>query len=157
MLQRNINKVMILLVVRNYSFFKGVKTMFEAFNTKQLLSFSKQLSDTAFKAHHLTVASMERAVDMQMKHFESRVNATVDFLSSASEARDQESFKNLFPQTVALVKDSAEKAYAASQELMGLSVKTTEAINELVKGSVEMANDAVVNPAQARKPAKAAR
>lgn len=131
--------------------------MFEAFNTKQFLTLSKQLSDTAFKAHHLAVAGMERAVDMQMKHWEGRMSAAADLFNTASEARDPNAMKGLVPQGMAWVKDSAEKAYATTQELMGLSIKTTEAINDLVKGSFEMANDAMVHAGQPKRTAKAAK
>src|SRR5688572_12752611 len=108
--------------------------MYEQFNTKQLLAMSKQFSDTAFKAHGLAIAGFEKAIDLQLKTLENNVNATVGFWTEASEIRDMDGARTLFPKSVALAKDSAEKIYAVSQELVGLSVKTTEAIGDLVKG-----------------------
>jgi hypothetical protein len=125
--------------------------MFEQFNTSQFIAFGKHFSDAAFKAHGLAVASFEKAVDLQIKTFENRVNATVEFLSDASEVRDMETARTLFPKSVQLAKDSAEKLYATSQELVGLTVKTTEAIGGLVKGTFEVANTAATRPVAARK------
>jgi phasin family protein len=126
--------------------------MYEQFNTKQLLAMSKQFSDTAFKAHGLAIAGFEKAIDLQLKTLENNVNATVGFWTEASEIRDLDGVRTLFPKSVALAKDSAEKMYAVSQELVGLSVKTTEAIGDLVKGQFEVANDAFgAKPAAAKK------
>jgi phasin family protein len=122
--------------------------MFEQFDSKQVVSMTKRFSDTAFKAHGLAVGSFERAVELQLKAFENRVNATVEFFAEAADVRDMDTARALFPKSVALVKDGAEKAYATSQELVGLSVKTVEAIGTLVKGQIESANDSVVKPAR---------
>jgi phasin family protein len=127
--------------------------MFEQFNTKQFLALSKRFSDTAFKAHGLAVAGIERAIDVQLKALESRVNATVEFWTEASEIRGIEEARTLLPKSVELVKDGAEKAYATSQELLGLTVKTAEQIGELVKGQLEATNESFVKPA-AKKAAK---
>ncbi len=117
--------------------------MFEQFNSKQALAYTKRFSDTAFKAHGLAVTGFERAIELQLKAFETNVNATVEFWTEAAEIRDLETAKTLFPKSVALVKDGAEKAYATSQELVGITVKTAEAIGELVKGQIDVANDFV--------------
>lgn len=115
--------------------------MFEPFNSKQALALSKQFTDAAFKAHTLAIAGLEKVVDLQLKTFENRVNATVEFFSEAAEARGLEDARTLFPKSVALAKDSAEKFYAVSQELVGLSLKTGEAIGDVFKGSFEAANE----------------
>ena len=47
------------------------------------------------------------------------------------------------PKGVSLVKDSAEKLYATTQEVSGVLVKSGEAFGQLLKGSVEAANDTV--------------
>ena len=123
--------------------------MYEQFNSNHFISLSKQLSDAAFKAHGLAIAGFEKAVDLQLKTVENRVNATVEFWSTASEVRDIEGARALFPKSVSLAKDSAEKFYATSQELVGLTVKTGEAIGTLVKGSIETTNETITKPAVA--------
>jgi hypothetical protein len=121
--------------------------MIEQFNAKQFVNLGKQWTDTAFKAHGLAIAGFERSIELQLKLIEGRVNATVDYFNEAIEARDVDGARALLPKTVALVKDSLEKNYAASQELMGLTIKTSEAIGDVLKSSFEAANEAVVKPA----------
>ena len=125
--------------------------MIEQFNSKQFVALSKQFADTAFKAHGLAIAGIERSLELQLKHLEHSVNATVDFFNEAVEAKDMDGARNLLPKTVALLKDSAEKTYATSQELMGLSVKTSEAIGGVFKSSFEAANETVAKSAPDRK------
>ncbi|HET9483130.1 MAG TPA: phasin family protein [Xanthomonadales bacterium] len=111
--------------------------MYEQIDTKQFIAYGKQFSDAAFKAHGLAIAGFERAVDVQLKTLENRFNAAVDFWTGASEVRDLESAKTLFPKSVQIARDNAETLYAASQELVGITVKTTEAIGDVVRGQYE--------------------
>jgi phasin family protein len=125
--------------------------MSEYFNT-QALALSKNFADATFKAHTLAVEGLERVTNLNLKAIESNVAATVDFLSEAAEVRDFDGLKTIFPKGVNLVKDSAEKLYANGQEVLGISVKTGEALSQLAKGSLEVANDNFkkqVNAAQA--------
>lgn len=121
--------------------------MYEAINTKQVVGLTRHFADTTFKMHSLAVAGLERAVELQLKAFEGRVNAAADYWSEALEVRDAEGFRALMPKAVNLAKDATEALYLTSQELVGLSVKTTEAIGELLKGSLEQATDVAVKPA----------
>ena len=111
--------------------------MYEQIDTKQFIAYGKQFSDAAFKAHGLAIAGFERAVDVQLKTLENRFNAAVDFWTGASEVRDLDSAKTLFPKSVQIARDNAETLYAASQELVGITVKTTEAIGDVVRGQYE--------------------
>jgi hypothetical protein len=124
--------------------------MIEQFSPKQFVAFGKQWTDAAFKAHGLAIAGFERSIELQLKHLEGQFNAAVEFFNEAVEARDVDSARALLPKTVALMKESAEKNYATSQELMGLTVKTSEAIGDVLKASFEAANGAT-KPAAARK------
>jgi len=130
--------------------------MFEQFNNKQFVNFSKQFADTAFKAHGLAISGIERAVDLQLKAFENRLAATVEFFGEAGEVRDIEAARKFFPKSVSLAKTSAENAYATTQQIVDLTLRTNEAIGELVKGSFEQANDAFAQPvvAAAKKASK---
>lgn len=125
--------------------------MFEQYSSKQAINLSKQFADTAFKAQSLALASIERAFDVQLKTFENRVNAAVEFASEAAELRDIESVRTLLPKSAALAKDSAEKYYATSQELVGITVKTGEAIGELIRGTFESASETVTAKPAAKK------
>lgn len=115
-------------------------TIMTDFNT-QALAMSKSLADTTFKAHSLALESLERMTALHFKAIESRFTATANFFSEASEARDFEDLKTMWPKGVSLVKESAEKLYANSQEVFGITVKTGEAMSQLAKGSFEHATD----------------
>lgn len=115
--------------------------MFEQINS-HVLSMSKNLTDATFKAHHMAMAGFERIADIQLKMLENRMNATTEFMTEASELRDfNMAAKTMWPKSMQLMKESAEKMYSSSQEVMGVTMKTTEAMTDVVKGSFEAANE----------------
>ncbi|MBS0382373.1 MAG: phasin family protein, partial [Proteobacteria bacterium] len=114
--------------------------MYEQINS-QFLALSKSFADNAFKAQNLAAEGMERIAALQLKTLENRVAATVEFWSEAAEVRDFDGIKAIWPKSVNLVKESTEKFYANGQEIFGLTLKTTEALGQLAKGSFEAAND----------------
>jgi len=87
------------------------------------------------------VEGLERIADLQLKALEKNVSATVEFWSEAAEVRDFDAMKAFWPKGVNLVKETTEKLYANSQEVFGVTLKTTEALGQLAKGSFEVAND----------------
>lgn len=107
----------------------------------QALALTKSLTDTTFKAHTLALESLERLTNLHFKAIENRVAATADFFSEAAEVRDFDDMKTIWPKGVNLVKETAEKLYANSQEVFGITVKTGEALSQLAKGSFELASD----------------
>lgn len=122
--------------------------MFDQMNT-QALAFSKSYTDTFAKMQSLTMEGFERIAAVHMKAFESRMNAAVEFCSEASEVRDFEGARAIWPKGFQLAKDNAETLYATGQEVVGVTLKTNEAIGDLVKGSIESANDSVTRQVKA--------
>jgi hypothetical protein len=116
--------------------------MFDQINS-QALAFGKSYTDTIAKMQNLTIEGLERIAAVQMKTFENRVNAAVQFCSEATEVRDFDAAKAFWPKGVQLARDHAETLYSASQEVVGITLKTNEAIGELVKGSMEKAGETV--------------
>jgi phasin family protein len=114
--------------------------MYEQINT-QTLAFSKSFTDAMFKANSLAVEGFERITSLQLKTLENRVAATVEFWSEAAEVRDFDGLKTIFPKGVSLAKETTEKLYANGQEVFNLAVKTSEALGQLAKGSIESANE----------------
>jgi hypothetical protein len=114
--------------------------MYEQINS-QVLAFSKSFADNAMKAHSLALEGFERITALQLKTLENRVSATVEFFSEAAEIRDLDGLKTIWPKGVSLVKETSEKFYANGQEVFGVSLKTSEAMGQLAKGSIEAAND----------------
>lgn len=117
-------------------------TMLQQFNS-QFIAASKQLSDTLFKAHTLALEGFERITDLNLKALDGRVQATTEFFTTATESNDVEGFKNAFPKGVNLIKEHSEKLYNNSQEVLGVTLKTTEALTQLAKGAFESANETV--------------
>lgn len=115
----------------------------------QTLAFGKSYADTFAKAQNLSLQSFERIAGLQMKAFENRMNATVAFWSEASGVRDLDGAKAIWPKGVQLAKDNAETMYATSQEVLGESLKTGEAIGTLVKGQFENTAETVTQQATA--------
>lgn len=109
--------------------------------SNQLLALSKNFADTAFKAHHLAMEGMERITEMNMKALENNLNTSVAFWSEATEARGFDSMKAMWPKSISLVKNSAEKMYHHTQEVLSMGIKTSEALGNLAKSAFEAAND----------------
>lgn len=126
--------------------------MYEQFNS-QLLALGKNFADATIKAQGLTLESFERIAGLQLKAIENRVNAATAFWSEASEVRDFDGAKAIWPKGIELAKESAEKAYSTSQEVLGVTLKTNEALGNLVKGSFEASNETVARQVHAVKKA----
>ena len=111
--------------------------------SNQFLALSKQAAETFIKANAIAVEGFEKLIDTQLKTIEERVKAATDLMGQAGEVKDFDAARVSFPKSVNLVKDSAEKFYATSQEVTSVLVKTGEAYGQLFKGTVEAANDSV--------------
>lgn len=118
--------------------------------SNQFLALSKQAAETFIKANAIAVEGFEKLMDIQLKVIEDRVKVATDMLGQAGEVRDFDAARAALPKTVNVVKDSAEKFYATSQEVTGVLVKTGEAFGQLFKGTVEAANDSVVKAKAAK-------
>lgn len=118
--------------------------------SNQFLALSKQAAETFIKANAIAVEGFEKLIDIQLKTIEGRVKVATDLIGQAGEVRDLDGARAAFPKSVSLVKDSAEKFYATSQEVAGVLTKTGEAFGQLFKGTVEAANDTVVKAKAAK-------
>lgn len=116
--------------------------MYEQMNS-QFLSLGKNIADAAVKAQSVAMAGFESIAGLQMKAMENHVSASNAFWSEASEVRDFEAAKAIWPKGIQLAKESAEKLYATNQEVVSMTLKTNEELGSLIKGSFEATNDAV--------------
>lgn len=126
--------------------------MYEQFNS-QFMALGKNFADATMKAQGLALESFERIAGLQLKAIENRVTATTAFWSEASEVRDFDGAKAIWPKGIQLAKESAEKAYRTSQEVLGVTLKTNEALGSLIKGSLEATNETVAKQVGAVKKA----
>lgn len=128
--------------------------MYEQFNS-QLLALGKNFADATVKAQGLTLEGFERIADLQIKAIENHVSATSAFWAEAAEVRDFDGAKAIWPKGVQLAKQSAEKLYSTGQEVIGVTLKTNEALGNLIKGSLEATNETVAKQVSAVKKAAA--
>lgn len=128
--------------------------MYEQFNS-QLMALGKNFADATVKAQGVTLEGFERIADLQIKSIESQVSAASAFWSEAAEVRDFDGAKAIWPKGVQLAKQSAEKLYSTSQEVIGVTLKTNEALGNLIKGSLEATNETVAKQVSAVKKAAA--
>ncbi|MBX3691699.1 phasin family protein [Dokdonella sp.] len=128
--------------------------MYEQFNS-QLLALGKNFADATVKAQGVTLEGFERIADLQIKSIESQVSAASAFWSEAAEVRDFDGAKAIWPKGVQLAKQSAEKLYSTGQEVIGVTLKTNEALGNLIKGSLEATNETVAKQVSAVKKAAA--
>lgn len=116
--------------------------MFEQINA-QSLAFGKNYADALLKAQGLALTGFENITRLNLNTFEDRLKASVEFWNEAAAVRDFDGAREIWPKGVQLAKESAEKLYANTQEVLGVSLKTSEAIGNIAKGSVEDAVQAV--------------
>ncbi|MBE5317437.1 MAG: phasin family protein [Xanthomonadales bacterium] len=125
--------------------------MFDQINA-QFSQYTKQLTESALRANAIAVEHFEALAALQVKAVEARLNAATAFASEAAEARDLEAAKALLPKTMSFVKDASEHLIAVSQEMVGQTLKTSEALAGLAKSNFDAASEVVARPA-AVKPA----
>ena len=116
----------------------------------QFLSLSKQAAETFIKANAIAVDGFEKLVDIQLKTFENSIKAATELFSQVGEMRDLDAARAAWPKGVTIAKESAEKLYATSQEVTGVIAKTGEAYGQLLKGTVEAANESVAKAKTAK-------
>lgn len=126
--------------------------MFEQINA-QSLAFGKNYADALLKAQGLALTGLESITRLNLSTFEDRLKASVEFWNEAASVRDFDTAREVWPKGVQLARESAEKLYANTQEVIGVSLKTSEALGNIAKGTVE---DAVENVQAATREAAAA-
>ena len=117
----------------------------------QVLNAGKRFAEAAFKAQTIAFQGFEKALGLQLKAFENQVNAAFDFIDEASAVKQPEGLQALLPKGSTLLRESVEKTYATTQELVNIGVSTSEALANLLKGELEAVNDQVaVKPASSK-------
>jgi hypothetical protein len=115
----------------------------------QFFAFTKQFTDSAFKAHTLALKGLETVAELQLKAFEQNSKVSAEFVAEAMETRDVNGLRSLWEKGSSLSRDNAERAVAVSQEVLAITQKTAESLNALVQEQAAAANDAVAAPVAA--------
>jgi hypothetical protein len=121
----------------------------------QLFVFTKQFTDSAFKAQTLALKGLETIASLQLKALEEQSKVSAEFVAEALETRDANGLRTLWEKGTSLNRDNAERSVAISQEILAITQKTAESLNALVQEQRQAANDAVTAPVAAAKKAAA--
>ncbi|WP_187770803.1 phasin family protein [Cognatilysobacter lacus] len=120
--------------------------MYAQFND-QFAAATRQFADNAARINRLTLENVEAIFGLQLAAIEERTTATFAFLGEASQVRDLDGAKNLFPKGAQIVRENLEKSVATGQDVMGRIAKVQESVAQIAKGQLETvartANDTV--------------
>lgn len=121
---------------------------------EQISSFTQQFAANAARINRLALENAESVFGVQLKTLEKNLNATSAYFNEVAEARDFNAYQNLWSKAVQVARDNTERLTSAGQEVLGLTLKTSEALGELTKRQFETATQqatATVNAAKAEK------
>src|SRR6185437_7954165 len=61
----------------------------------QLFAFTKQFTDSAFKAHSLALKGLEKVAELQLKALEQQTKVSAEFVAEVMETRDVNGLRGL--------------------------------------------------------------
>ena len=108
---------------------------------EQFTTFTHQFAAAAARANRLALENAETIFGVQLKTLEKNIDATTAYFTELSEIRDVEAYKTVLPKGLQVAKENAERAAAAGQEVIGLTLKTNEALGQLAKSQFEAASE----------------
>lgn len=112
--------------------------MYEQFS-QQFINFSRNAADSALKAQQIAADAFAKTVSLQIGLAEERAKANGEFAKTASDVRDADTAKQVWPMGSDLVRENLEKFYGVSKEIMELNLKTAEQLGDLFQTSFETA------------------
>lgn len=102
--------------------------------------YTQQFATFATRANRLAMENAESAFDLQLQALGQTVSATTDLLGEWAGARSADSLQALWPKGLQVVRDNFERAVSVQHEVVGMSLKTSGAIGDLVKQRFEQAS-----------------
>lgn len=107
----------------------------------QFEGFDRHSQQFAARANRLALENAESAFGLQLQAFSQNVSATTDLLGECADARNLDSFQALWPKGLQVARDNFERVASAQHEVVGMSLKTSEAIGELARKRFEQASE----------------
>lgn len=101
-------------------------------------SYTHQIAAAATRANRLALESAESVFGVQLKTFEKNIDATSGFFGEVAGA-GSDGYQTLLPKGLQIARDNLERLATAGQEVLGLSLKTGEALGQLVRAPFETA------------------
>lgn len=105
----------------------------------QFAAATRQFADTAARINRLTLENAEAIFGLQLAAIEERTSATFAFLGEASQVRDFDGAKALWPKGAQVARENVERALTTGQDVLGRVVKANEAVAQIAKGQFEAA------------------
>ncbi len=128
--------------------------MYQPFN-EQFAAASRQFADTAAQINRLALDNATQIFGLQLAALERNANAALAFFGECADIRDAEQFKAVWPKGVQVARENVERAVSTSQDVIGRTLKTQEAIGQVAKAQFEastaQAKDAAADAAKASK------
>ena len=104
---------------------------------EQFAAASRQFADTAAQINKIALENVEAVFGLQLSALQDRTNATFAFFGEASQARDLDALKTLWPKGVQVARENVERAVAVGQDVYGRTLKANEAIGQIAKSQLE--------------------
>lgn len=86
----------------------------------------------------LTVANLEKLMNIQMKYVEDSAKIGIDQMKTASTIADVEGLKNYMSQQAELSKQLTERAITDSRTVLELGNSYTTGVQKILKGTLEV-------------------
>ena len=112
--------------------------MYQQFN-EQFAAATRQFADTAAQINRLTLQNAEAVFGLQFAAVNERMNATFAFFNEASQVRDMDGAKALFPKGAQIARENVETAVSTSQDVFARTLKSNESIGQIAKSQIENA------------------
>lgn len=96
-------------------------------------SYTQQFAAVANRANRLALENAESVFGVQLRTFERNTTAAAGFFGELAQAGAQADLQALLPKGMQLARDNMERMASANQEVLGLSLKTGEALGALVR------------------------
>ena len=106
---------------------------------EQFANAQRQFADSAAQVNRLAIENAEKVFGLQLSTFEQNTAAAFAFWGEFAEVRDMDGLKSVLPKGAQVMRENVERTISATQEVMGRTVKTNEAIAQLGKSHLESA------------------
>ena len=95
-------------------------------------AYAQHMAQAANRANRLAMETAEGIFGVQLKTLQHNLTATTGFLGEVAHAQPHDA-QALLPKGLQVACDNLERVASASQEVVGLGLKSTEALSELVR------------------------
>lgn len=110
--------------------------MYQQIN-EQFVASTRQFADTAAQINRLALQNAEAVIGLQLSAMNDRLNANFAFWNEASQVRDAEGLKALWPKGVQVARENMERAVSTTQDVVARTLKAQESIGQIAKAQAE--------------------